>query len=123
MGRKVYYVVGHTGKGVYDDGPYDAYIDVKKIRELYTITQAAEKLTVGANVSLTDLLATLTKQSATPGFAHLSAVVDLISKTAHHSVRNVRVRNFCFTKAPNSLFSCVYFAADWIVGRKFGHEE
>ncbi|OQV23093.1 Xanthine dehydrogenase [Hypsibius exemplaris] len=88
--KNVYFVVGHTGKGVYDEAPYDAYVDLKGVGELYGIkTPSADLLTIGANTSLTDLIAAFKNQSKLAGFQHLESLAALISKTAHHSVRNI----------------------------------
>ncbi|OQV23095.1 Xanthine dehydrogenase [Hypsibius exemplaris] len=43
-GQNVYYVVGHTGMGVYNDAPCDAYVDLKGIPELYGTTLTASLL-------------------------------------------------------------------------------
>ncbi|GAV07056.1 hypothetical protein RvY_16943 [Ramazzottius varieornatus] len=88
-GKNVYYVVGHTGKGLFDDGPYDAYVDLKGIAQLYTVTKTDTLLSVGANTSLTDLIDIFERQAAAPGFAYLNSLVSLIGKTAHVAVRNV----------------------------------
>lgn len=79
--------------GVYDDAPYDALVDTKKIVELSQITtEATEGVTVGANVSLTHLIQVLRESAAkNPGQCHyMEVLADHMSKVASAPVRNVR---------------------------------
>ena len=92
-GKNVYYVVGHTGKGVYNDHPYDAYVDMKGIPALSGIANSPTTLTIGANTPLTDVIAVFDQTAATPGFEYLTVLAAIISKTAHVAVRNVS-RNY-----------------------------
>jgi xanthine dehydrogenase/oxidase len=91
-GMKVYYVVGHTGVGVYNDAPYEVYVDMKRISSLYEVKQSTETLSLGANVHLTDVIATFTRSSKNPAFKHLASLATLISRVAHVSVRNVSIQ-------------------------------
>ena len=48
--------------GVYkNDGPYDAYVDVNKIGDLYQISKDSP-LTVGGGINLTDMQETLSSR-------------------------------------------------------------
>ncbi|GAV02732.1 hypothetical protein RvY_13260-2 [Ramazzottius varieornatus] len=87
-GKNVYYVVGHTGKGVYNDYPYDAYVDLKGIAALSGVTKTDKVLTIAANTPLTDVISTFNQTASTSGFKYLTTLAAIISKTAHTSVRN-----------------------------------
>ena len=90
-GQKAYYLVGHTGVGVYkDDGPYVAYVDLKGVKDLFKIQYTkGGSLSVGAGVSLTDLISRFNQEAKNAGFEYLAELAGMISKTAHISVRNV----------------------------------
>ncbi|XP_055352621.1 uncharacterized protein LOC129598648 isoform X2 [Paramacrobiotus metropolitanus] len=88
-GTSFYYVVGHTGIGVYDDPFYTAYMDLKGIRDLYKMDKADNLVSIGANLPLRDVIEVCRKYRDAPGFQHLPALAEIISKTAHVSVRNV----------------------------------
>ncbi|XP_055348687.1 uncharacterized protein LOC129595644 [Paramacrobiotus metropolitanus] len=88
-GRNVYYVVGHTGKGVYNDTPYDVYIDIKGIRDLYAVNATDDSLSLGANIPLREVIEIFQNQAKKAGFKYLNSLADIISRTAHVSVRNV----------------------------------
>ncbi|XP_055357533.1 uncharacterized protein LOC129602526 [Paramacrobiotus metropolitanus] len=87
--KNPYYVCGHTGIGVYDDGPYDGFISLRGIREMFVTDKKDGVITIGSGVSLTDMIDFFKSEAETdPGFAHLEHFARLISKTAHPAVRN-----------------------------------
>ncbi|XP_055348665.1 uncharacterized protein LOC129595632 [Paramacrobiotus metropolitanus] len=88
-GTSFYYVVGHTGIGVYDDPFYTAYMDMKGIKDLYKVDKTDNLVSIGANLPLRDVIEVFRKYRDAPGFQHLPALAEIISKTAHVSVRNV----------------------------------
>ena len=53
-GTKYRLVGGNTATGIYDDGPYDAFIDVKKVNELKKCSKSP--LEIGGGVVLTDVI-------------------------------------------------------------------
>ncbi|OQV18343.1 Xanthine dehydrogenase [Hypsibius exemplaris] len=87
-GKRLFLVAGHTSPGVYKDGPYDAYIDTKKISDLY-LKRVASTTFIGANVTMTDTI-DFFNQTATsnPRFSYLAAVAGHIKKIAGTPVRN-----------------------------------
>ncbi|OQV18654.1 Xanthine dehydrogenase [Hypsibius exemplaris] len=88
--KNPYFLVGHTGVGVYNDGPYHAFVDMRHVKELFVIDTNSEKLTIGAGLALTDVINLFQLEAArTPGFAYLKQLAAMISKTAHVGVRNV----------------------------------
>lgn len=82
-------VVGHTARGVYPDAFYDAFADIKGIKELYQVQKKENLLTIGANMPLKDVIDLFISESKKDGFQHLSQLASIISKTAHVALRNV----------------------------------
>ena len=82
-------VSGNTGTGVFkSDGPYNIYIDVKNIAELYDIEKSANELTLGAGMSLKQIIDTFNGYSTTAGFEYLTVISEHFSKIANVAVRN-----------------------------------
>ncbi|GAU99071.1 hypothetical protein RvY_10117 [Ramazzottius varieornatus] len=111
--QNVYYLVGHTGIGVYDDGPYDALVDMKGIKDLFGQKKSGNSLYIGAGVSYTDFIHTFRKEAASAGFEYLEQIADMVNKTAHESVRNVGscggnlVMKNLHQEFPSDLFTCL----------------
>lgn len=97
--QKVFYVSGHTSVGVYNDGPWDCEVDLKKIPDLFTKTVADGKAVVGAGVTLTDLIEFFLSSSTKEGFQYLAVLAAHIKKIA-----NVPVRNVCREIHPVFIF-------------------
>jgi xanthine dehydrogenase/oxidase len=82
-------VSSNTGVGVYkNEGPYDAYISIKNIPELYQVSKNDE-ITIGSEISLNKLIEIFDTFSSFDGFQYLSAISSHIRKIANVSVRNV----------------------------------
>ena len=80
---KYRFVGGNTGEGVYkNEGPFDVYIDIKNVPDLFAITKTAMELTVGAGITLTKLIEILNLYSAQSGFEYLSVIAIHIGKIA-----------------------------------------
>ncbi|XP_043920190.1 xanthine dehydrogenase-like [Protopterus annectens] len=78
---------GDTAKGIYrGDGPYSILIDMKGIRELYSVNMDAGGLKVYSNVSLTSLIDYLNEYSSKS--QSYSIIADHLSKVASDPVRN-----------------------------------
>uniref|UniRef100_S4RAN8 FAD-binding PCMH-type domain-containing protein n=1 Tax=Petromyzon marinus TaxID=7757 RepID=S4RAN8_PETMA len=86
-GQSVKLVRGDTGKGVYKtDGPFQAYVDVKGVAELFAVSLEATGLRVGSSVSLNKLIGSLREHAdQSESFA---ATAEHLSKVANQSVRN-----------------------------------
>ncbi|KAK3874524.1 hypothetical protein Pcinc_020543 [Petrolisthes cinctipes] len=85
-------VVGNTAQGVYVTmQPYTAYINTTRVPELYTVQEAEQSITLGANVSLKRAIEMLryTADTVVTGFHHLRDVADHWAVVANESVRNV----------------------------------
>ncbi|XP_061428611.1 LOW QUALITY PROTEIN: xanthine dehydrogenase-like [Lethenteron reissneri] len=85
--QSVKLVRGDTSKGVYKtDGPFQAYVDVKGVAELFAVSLEATGLRVGSSVSLNKLIGSLREHAdQSESFA---AAADHLSKVANQSVRN-----------------------------------
>ena len=99
-GKKVFYVAGHTSVGVYNDGPYDAAVDTKKVADLFLKNKSATNVVLGANITLTDIVDFFKDASQSPPFRYLDVLADHIRRIAGTPVRNVSVNIF--------LFSCIH---------------
>ena len=77
-------VSGNTGTGVFkDDGPYDMFINLNKVKELHETTTDPE-VVFGGNVTITSAIHTL---EASQVQAHLG-VAHHLKKIASHGIRN-----------------------------------
>ncbi|CAF0756244.1 unnamed protein product [Brachionus calyciflorus] len=82
-------VSGNTGIGVYkNDGPYQIYIDLKSIEELYEIKIYPELIEIGSQVTLSNLINTFKECSSSPGYGYLKVLAHHLSKIANRGVRN-----------------------------------
>lgn len=82
-------VSGNTGVGVFkSDGPYQVFIDIKSIAELYSVSMQPSGLTIGAQVSLKTLIDVFNQYSSMSGFEYLSELAEHVSKVANSPVRN-----------------------------------
>jgi len=72
-------VAGHTGSGVYDDGPFDTFIDISNVQELKKTN--LEGMTFGGAVTIAELKHLMADKA--PKVAHH------LKKVAHTSVRNI----------------------------------
>lgn len=85
--QKIYLVVGHTG---HSGGHPDIYVDMKNVVELNAIAETEEGLTVGANVTIADLIALFYRSAKKNShLSYLREIAALFMKTAHPAVRNV----------------------------------
>nr|XP_039262043.1 abscisic-aldehyde oxidase-like isoform X1 [Styela clava] len=85
--KKLRFVVGNTSTGVFKyEEPFDVYVDTKLVPDLYQINNGENTLTVGANVSLNNLIATLQQHASE------SVTFDVMAKHIK-KIANVPVRN------------------------------
>lgn len=68
--------------GVYDEGPFQAYVDLQNVPELHEKRMESDHLTVGGSVSLAELIQILRKAgtSGNPGYSYGQAVADHLEK-------------------------------------------
>ena len=83
-------ISSNTGVGIYkNEGPYDAYIMIKNIPDLYQLSNNDTSLTIGSEMSLNKLIEIFDTFSSFDGFQYLSVISSHIGKIANVSVRNV----------------------------------
>ena len=86
-----------------NDGPYDAYIDVSRVGELYQVSQTTP-LTFGGGVTLTKIQEVFSSIGETnKDYWYASILAEHIGKIGSVPVRNVCSSVNCFTVV--SLFS------------------
>ena len=82
-------VSGNTGTGVYkNEGPFEVFIDIKYVPDLYQVVRNPAMLSIGASVQLTNLIDIFNDYSSTNGFQYLTQLSHHISKIGNISVRN-----------------------------------
>lgn len=91
---------GNTAEGVYRhfNRDFDARIDVKDVPDLRTVSNT-QGYTVGANVTLTEVIAALKKQAPTTGYTYLNDIAAHLEKVANTPVRNVCFWSTVFLKS------------------------
>ena len=73
-----------------NDGPYDAYVDITRIGELYQVTRSTP-LTIGGGVTLTNVMELLNSIGSTnPDYWYATILAEHIGKIGSVPVRNVR---------------------------------
>jgi len=86
------FLSGNTSVGVFkNDGPYQAYINIKNISELNVIERKDDCLVIGASVTLNTLQSTFKTYAleATNVFGHLNDLAKSLEKVASNHIRNV----------------------------------
>jgi xanthine dehydrogenase/oxidase len=90
LNKNIRFLSGSTGFGVYKkDGPFDVFVDLKRISELQMIEKTQEHLIVGSNISLNQLVDLLNGNSSQIGFSYFKVLADSLKKVANEHVRNV----------------------------------
>jgi xanthine dehydrogenase/oxidase len=86
-------VAANTATGIYkEDGPYKIFIDIKNVPELYMVYESSDKLILGANLSLSQLIDIFTNMSTKAGFEYLSVLARHIGVVANVAVRNIGIK-------------------------------
>jgi xanthine dehydrogenase/oxidase len=84
-------ISGNTSTGVYkNDGPFDLYINIQSIPDLYKVEHSNNTILVGSGITLNKLIDIFTMAaSSIEGFEYLSVIATHIGKIANVSVRNM----------------------------------
>ena len=77
--------------GVYKQDRYAIYIDIKDIRDLYTVRADDTCLELGSSVTLTDLQEICSKYENKQGFQYLRQIRVYMETVANTPVRNVSI--------------------------------
>ncbi|KAK3739272.1 hypothetical protein RRG08_050477 [Elysia crispata] len=87
--RKIRLVYGNTSTGIYKtDGPFDVYIDLHGVKELYSFETSQNMVRLGAATTLTQLLERLRGHQNKPGFKYFSQMYKHVKVVANVMVRN-----------------------------------
>ncbi|XP_012937727.1 indole-3-acetaldehyde oxidase [Aplysia californica] len=87
--KKVRLVFGNTAAGIFkNEGPFDVYIDLHRIKEIFSYQVSADSVRFGAATSLTDFISKLQANQDKPGFQYFSALVRHLKVVANVMVRN-----------------------------------
>ena len=83
-------VASNTSVGVYkNEGPYQSFINIRNIPDLYQITKTPSSITIGSQTSLTKLVKIFDTFSNSSGFEYLSEISSYLNRIGNVSVRNV----------------------------------
>lgn len=107
-------VSGNTSIGIYkSDGPFQIYIDLKSIEELYMIEKYDSLVKIGSQVTLTSLINAFEEFSSSSGFEYLHTLAHHLKKIANRGVRNTAswsgnlcMKNF-HKEFPSDVFICL----------------
>ncbi|CAH1786918.1 unnamed protein product [Owenia fusiformis] len=117
--KHVKFVSGNSGKGVYNDGPYDVWIDTKKVPDFGHFSATAPDVFFGANVTLTQMMDTLNQLANSQGFEYCAALANHISRVANTPVRNVATwaGNLMMKHAHNEFPSDIFLILETVQAR------
>ncbi|XP_012939556.1 xanthine dehydrogenase isoform X2 [Aplysia californica] len=88
-GKRTRMVFGNTSTGIFkNEGPFDVYIDLHGVNELYEIKESANKVSFGGSTTLTKLKERLRTLQNKPGFEYCAKVVKHLKFLASTLVRN-----------------------------------
>ncbi|CAL1529227.1 unnamed protein product [Lymnaea stagnalis] len=87
--KKVRLLFGNTACGVYKrDGPFDVYIDLHNVKEIYSFQIDSNGVRIGGATTLTQLMGKLKGNQDQPGFHYFSAVYRHLKVVGNIMVRN-----------------------------------
>ena len=106
-------VSGNTAVGVYKkDGPFDVFIDIKNVPDLYRVKESANELTVGCGFTLKMMIDLFEAFSQTAGFEYLATIAKHFLKIANVAIRNtgtwsgnLGLKNM-HSEFPSDIFVC-----------------
>ncbi|GFO17429.1 xanthine dehydrogenase/oxidase [Plakobranchus ocellatus] len=88
--KKIRLVFGNTSAGIYkDDGPYDVYIDLHGVKEIYSYEVTEKSVRLGAATTLTQAIERLKANHHKPGFKYFRDMSKHLKAVANVMVRNV----------------------------------
>ncbi|GFS19663.1 indole-3-acetaldehyde oxidase [Elysia marginata] len=87
--KKIRLLFGNTSTGIYkNEGPYDVYIDLHRVKELFSFETSANKVRLGAATTLTQLLERLKGHQDKSGFKYFGQMYRHLKVVANVMVRN-----------------------------------
>jgi xanthine dehydrogenase/oxidase len=83
-------IASNTSVGVYkNEGPFQSYINIRNIPDLYQISKTPSSITIGSQITLAKLVKIFDTFANTSGFEYLSELSSHLNKIGNVSVRNV----------------------------------
>ncbi|RUS82188.1 hypothetical protein EGW08_010070, partial [Elysia chlorotica] len=80
---------GNTSSGIYkNDGPFDVYVDLHRVKELFSFETSETSVRLGAATTLTQYLDRLRSLQEKPGFQYFSHIYKHVKVVANSMVRN-----------------------------------
>ncbi|BFZ17322.1 hypothetical protein BsWGS_20361 [Bradybaena similaris] len=87
--KRVKLFFGNTASGIFkNEGPFDVYIDLHSVKEIYSFQVNEDSVTFGAATSLTNFMNRLKAHQDKPGFKYFSACHRHLKVIANVMVRN-----------------------------------
>ncbi|KAK3789286.1 hypothetical protein RRG08_001676, partial [Elysia crispata] len=87
--KKTRLVFGNTSTGIYkNEGPFDVYVDLHRVKELFSYETSQTSVRFGAATTLTQFLERLKSHQENPGFKYFSHIHKHIKVVANSMVRN-----------------------------------
>jgi xanthine dehydrogenase/oxidase len=83
-------VASNTSVGVYkNEGPFQSYINIRNIPDLYKLTKTPSTITIGSQFTLSKLIKIFDNFAQTSGFEYLNEISAYLNRIGNVSVRNV----------------------------------
>ena len=83
-------VAANTIVGIYpEDNPFDVYIAIKDIPELYQVVKTNTSITIGSMITVTKLIELFDLFSKFDGYQYLSEISNHMQKVGNVSIRNI----------------------------------
>ncbi|KAK7112653.1 uncharacterized protein [Littorina saxatilis] len=88
--KKMRLLFGNTSTGIFkNEGPFDVYIDIREVKDLYEIKETETSVKFGANTSLSTFIKKLKElKDSQPGFHYFPALVKHLKLVGNVLMRN-----------------------------------
>ncbi|XP_067671800.1 xanthine dehydrogenase/oxidase-like [Haliotis asinina] len=88
-GAKIRLVHGNTASGIYkNEGPFDVFVDLHDVKELYKIESSPKSFRFGAGLSISDLIEALQKRADDKGYSYFNGIANHLLMIGNVLVRN-----------------------------------
>ncbi|XP_071107754.1 xanthine dehydrogenase-like [Haliotis cracherodii] len=88
-GAQVRLVHGNTASGIFkNEGPFDVFVDLHDIKELYKIEVSANSVRFGAGLSISALIDALQERAGDKGYSYFNGIASHLLKIGNVLVRN-----------------------------------
>ena len=107
-------VAANTIVGIYpEDNPFDVYIAIKDIPELYQVVKTNTSITIGSMITVTKLIELFDLFSKFDGYQYLSEISTHMQKVGNTSIRNIAtwggnlIMKYNHLSAGSDIFVCL----------------